>query len=70
MEQLQDFEVEGKENNVYKLKKALYGLRQALRAWLQGLMDIFRKMASREVRVILPFTTKIRYSYSNHKFVC
>eukprot|EP00253_Pinus_taeda_P023983 PITA_23983 len=32
VEQPQGFEVEGKENNVYKLKKALYGLEQAPRA--------------------------------------
>ena len=33
VEQPQGFEVEGKENNVYKLNKALCDLKQALRAW-------------------------------------
>lgn len=31
VKQLQEHVVEGKENKMYKLKKALYGLRQALR---------------------------------------
>jgi len=33
VEQWQGFEVEGKDNNVYKLKKALYGVKKAPKAW-------------------------------------
>ena len=33
MEQPQGFELNGKKSHVYKLKKALSGLKQALRAW-------------------------------------
>ena len=33
VEQPQGFQVEGKENNVYKFKKDLYGLKQAPRVW-------------------------------------
>jgi hypothetical protein len=33
LEHPQGFEVQGKEHQVYKLKRALYGLKQALRTW-------------------------------------
>ena len=41
--QPQGFEVEGKENNVYKLKKALYGLNQAPRAWYARIDGYFQQ---------------------------
>jgi hypothetical protein len=33
VEQPQGYEVPGKEDTVYRLKKTLYGLKHALRAW-------------------------------------
>ena len=43
VEKPQGFEVEGKENNVYKLKKTLYGLKQALRAWYARIDGYFQE---------------------------
>ncbi|KAD5317020.1 hypothetical protein E3N88_16966 [Mikania micrantha] len=42
--QPEGFEVPGKEENVYKLAKALYGLRQAPRAWNTKLNGILKDM--------------------------
>lgn len=39
-----DFEEKGKENHVYKLKKALYGLRQAPRVWNIKLGRVLKEM--------------------------
>lgn len=38
--QPEGFEKKGEENKVYRLNKALYGLRQALRAWNNKLNQI------------------------------
>jgi len=43
IEQPQGFEVEGEEEKVYKLRKALYGLRQAPRAWYSRIESYFAK---------------------------
>ena len=43
VEKPQGFEVEGKENNVYKLKRALYGLKQAPRAWYARIDGYFQE---------------------------
>jgi hypothetical protein len=40
IEQLQGFEVEDRKTHIYRLKKAMYGLKQALRAWY-GRIDSF-----------------------------
>ena len=37
MQQPPGYEVEGKEDKVYKLKKVLYGLKQAPRAWYSNI---------------------------------
>lgn len=42
--QPEGFIVKGKESKVYKLRKALYGLRQALRAWNVKLNGILREL--------------------------
>ena len=53
--QLEGFEKFGKEDKVYKLKKALYGLRQALRAWNNKLnhilVELLFKKCSKEPSV-------------------
>jgi hypothetical protein len=43
VEQPQGFEVQGKEHQVYKLKKALYGLNQAPRTWYARINGYFQK---------------------------
>ena len=42
--QPEGFENKGKENHVYKLSKALYGLRQAPRAWNIKLDHVLKEM--------------------------
>ena len=44
VKQPEGFEVEGSESKVYKLNKALYGLRQAPRAWNHKLNSIMREL--------------------------
>lgn len=44
VEQPEGFEVKGSEAKVYKLHKALYGLRQALRAWNHKLNSILMEL--------------------------
>lgn len=41
--QLEGFIVKGKEEKVYKLQKAFYRLKQALRAWYNKIDHIFAK---------------------------
>jgi hypothetical protein len=41
VEQVQGFEVQGKQHQVYKLKKALYGLNQAPRTWYARINGYF-----------------------------
>jgi hypothetical protein len=41
VEQPQGFEVQGKEHQVYKLKKHLYGLNQAPRTWCDRINGYF-----------------------------
>lgn len=41
LEQPQGYEVKGQENKVYKLKKAIYGIRQASRAWFTKIDSYF-----------------------------
>lgn len=41
--QPQGFEIQGKEDQVYKLNKALYGLKQVPRAWYTRINDYFLK---------------------------
>lgn len=43
IQQPKGYEVEGEENQVYKLHKALYGLKQAARAWFSRVEDYFAK---------------------------
>jgi len=43
MEQPPSFEVKGQEHLVYRLKKALYRLKQARRAWYQKIDEYFRR---------------------------
>ena len=43
VEQPQGFEIAGKENKVYKLKKALYGLNKAPRAWYSRIDTYFQQ---------------------------
>eukprot|EP01018_Ginkgo_biloba_P033190 Gb_05496 [translate_table: standard] len=42
VEQPQGFEIVGKENKVYNLKKSLYGLKQAPRAWYSRIDTYFQ----------------------------
>ncbi|KAL8101792.1 hypothetical protein AgCh_033621 [Apium graveolens] len=41
LEQPRGYEVQGQEHKVYKLKKAIYGLRQASRAWFSKIGSYF-----------------------------
>lgn len=50
------FKIEGKEAKVYKLKKALYGLRRAPRAWNEKLNKVFTK-CSKEPSLYLKKTS-------------
>jgi len=43
MAQPQGFEVQGKQNQVCRLKKALYGLEKAPRAWYTRINNYFLK---------------------------
>ena len=43
VEQPQGFEIAGNENKVYKLKKALYGLKKAPRAWYSRIDTYFQQ---------------------------
>ena len=51
VEQPQGFFVQGGEEKVYKLKKALYRLKQAPRAWYNEIYTYFLKIIFREVKV-------------------
>jgi hypothetical protein len=42
VEKPQGFEVQGKEHQVYKLKKGLYGLKQAPRTWYARIDGYFK----------------------------
>ena len=54
--QAQGFEIQGKEDHVYKLKKALYSLKQAPHAWYARIDGYFQHNGFQR-RVNLPFTT-------------
>jgi Reverse transcriptase (RNA-dependent DNA polymerase) len=41
VEQPQGFEIQGKEEKVYKLRNALYGIKQASRAWYDNIDAYF-----------------------------
>lgn len=43
IEQPKGYEMKGQEDKVYRLKKALYVLRQAPRAWYSGIETYFKK---------------------------
>jgi hypothetical protein len=45
MQQLQGFVVTGEEHKVLQLRRALYGLRQASRAWYENLDGTMRKLS-------------------------
>lgn len=44
IKQSEGFKVKGSEDKVYKLNKALYGLRQALRAWNEKLNQVLEDL--------------------------
>ena len=64
VEQPPDFKDDKKPNHVYKLKKALYGLMQAPRAWYERLRDFLhsKRFIMGKVDTTL-FTKKIAKTY-------
>lgn len=82
--QPQGFIVKGQENKVYRLKKALYGLRQAPRAWnvklnhiLRGLKflrcskepSLYRKEVSNELLVVVVYVDDLLVTGSSLKLI-
>lgn len=69
--QHEGFVVSGEENKVYKLKKALYGFKQAPRAWYKKIdTPLFFKMVSNEVQMSLLFILKGRVIVISWWSVC
>eukprot|EP01018_Ginkgo_biloba_P012572 Gb_02021 [translate_table: standard] len=81
VEQPQGFEITGKENKVYKLKKALYGLNQAPRAWhsridtyfqQKGFMkssfdpNLYIKVIGSDILIISLYVDDLIYTRNNH----
>lgn len=56
--QCQGFEVQGREYHVYKLNKAFYGLKQALRAWYTRINGYFKSMGFQRSVSSLPCTSR------------
>jgi hypothetical protein len=50
VEKPKGFEVHGKEHQVYKLKKALYGLNQAQRTWYARINGYFQKSGFNRIK--------------------
>ena len=59
IEQPPGFEDKKKPNHVYKLRKALYVLKQALRAWYERLRDFFLSKGFKMGKVDTLFTKKL-----------
>ena len=59
VEQPPSFEDDKKPNHVYKLKKALYGLKKAPRAWYERLRDFLLSKGFKMGKVDTLFTNKI-----------
>ena len=58
MEKPDGFVQKGKEEKVYRLKKAMYGLKQALRAWYSRIDSHFEKMGFTKYRYEHPLYVK------------
>lgn len=82
--QPEGFEIKGSEHRVYKLNKALYGLRQAPRAWnnklnqiLMGLEfikckkepSVYRKMVNGELLVVAVYVDDLFVTGTNKKII-
>jgi hypothetical protein len=69
MDQLEGFIVEGKENQVCRLKKSLYGLKQAPRQWYKKFESFMTELGYRKAQLDHCVFTK-RYTEGDFIISC
>jgi len=70
VEQVEGFEVQDQKTHVCKLKKALYGLRQTLRAWYERIDDYLMKLGFTKSEVDLKLYFKVEKEKPHFGSLC